>query len=85
MEALTRLRVDRFDVVITDKAMPKMNGEQLAVAIHSTTPELPVILMTGFGEMLKAAGPLPPQISALLSKPITQESLRSALAQALSA
>ena len=85
MEALTRLRVDRFDVVITDKAMPKMNGEQLAVAIHSTTPELPVILMTGFGEMMKEAGPLPPPISALLSKPITQDSLRAVLAQALPA
>ena len=85
MEALTRLRVDRFDVVITDKAMPKMNGEQLAVAIHSTTPELPVILMTGFGEMMKASGEMPVQITAILSKPITQESLRAALAQALPA
>ena len=61
--------------------MPNMNGEQLAVAIHAVVPNLPVILMTGFGDLMNAAGEMPPHISAILSKPITQAALRAALAK----
>ena len=33
--AFQMLRSDTFDLVITDKAMPEMNGDQLAVAVKS--------------------------------------------------
>ena len=79
--ALARLTTGKFDLVITDKAMPNMNGEQLAAAIYKGETIAPVILMTGFGDLMKATGELPPHISAILSKPITQESLREALAK----
>lgn len=81
--ALTQIRNGRFDLVITDKAMPEMNGEQLAAALHQITPQIPVILMTGFGDSMIAAGTMPAHICAILSKPITQISLRDALAKAL--
>jgi len=79
--ALARPTTGKFDLVITDKAMPNMNGEQLAAAIYKGETIAPVILMTGFGDLMKVAGELPPHISAILSKPITQESLREALAK----
>jgi len=79
--ALPLLKTGQFDLVLTDKAMPEMNGEQLAVAIHECRPGLPVILMSGFGDLMKAAGEMPPHIRALLSKPITETSLRDALAK----
>ena len=82
--ALQRLQSLQFDLVITDKAMPRMNGEQMAVAIHAVVPNLPVILMTGFGDLMKVAGEMPPHIRAILSKPITEESLRAALAKVFS-
>ena len=82
--ALHRIQTVPFDLVITDKAMPRMNGEQLAVAIHAVVPNLPVILMTGFGDLMKVAGEMPPHIRAILSKPITEESLRAALAKVFS-
>ena len=66
----------RFELVITDKAMPDMNGEQLAIALNAIIPNLPIILMSGFGDLMKAAGELPPQIRTILSKPITEASLR---------
>ena len=69
--------------MITDKAMPQMNGDQLAVAIHALVPDLPVILMAGFGDLMKAAGELPPHISVILNKPITEVALCAALARAL--
>lgn len=82
--ALTRLMNGQFDLVITDLAMPKMNGEQLAAAIFKSVPDLPVILMTGFGEILQAEGKTPPHVRALLSKPITQAALRAALTKIFS-
>ena len=82
--ALLRLKAGSFDLVITDQAMPNMNGEQLAAAIHARDPGLPVILMTGFGDLMKVAGEMPPHIRAILSKPITEESLRAALAKVFS-
>ena len=61
--------------------MPQMNGEQLAHAIHLNRPGLPVILMTGFGDLMKAAGQMPPHVRSILSKPFTQSTLRAALAK----
>ena len=79
--ALTRLMTGPFDLVITDLAMPKMNGEQLAAAIFKSLPNLPVILMTGFGEILQAEGKTPSHVRALLNKPISQTELRTTLAK----
>ena len=80
--ALAQVRAaPQFELVITDKAMPNMNGEQLAVALTAIDPNLPIILMTGFGDLMKASGELPPHIRAILSKPITEASLREALAK----
>jgi len=81
--ALKLLQEGRFDVVLTDKAMPEINGEQLAAAIHLIAPDLPVILMTGFGDLMKTAGEKPPHISEILSKPFTLAMLRAALGRAL--
>ena len=77
--ALPLLKAGQFDLVITDKAMPDMNGEQLAVAIQALNPALPVILMTGFGDLMKAQDKMPLHIKAILSKPITEKTLRAAL------
>lgn len=81
-EALVRIKGGHFDLVLTDQAMPKMNGKQLAEAVHAIRPGVSVILMTGFGDLMKATGEMPPYISAILSKPFTLATLREALAAA---
>ena len=47
-QALALFDRREFDLVITDKVMPEMNGDQLAVAVKSREPETRVILLTGF-------------------------------------
>ena len=64
------------DLVITDHAMPKMTGLQLAEAMKNEWPGLPVIIATGFAEMERQAGPSLPK----LSKPFTEAELAGALA-----
>ena len=69
----------RFDVVVTDFAMPGMNGFDLAMKIRQIRPQLPIVLATGYAE-------LPPRAALgfpRLGKPCTQKDLREALEKAL--
>jgi YesN/AraC family two-component response regulator len=49
--ALKVLRQNEIDLVITDQAMPRMTGLQLAQTIEEERPGLPVILATGYAEL----------------------------------
>ena len=80
-EALAKLDAGRFDVVITDQAMPGMNGTQLAAAVKRRAPDLPVIMATGFGELMRTDVPEPDVVDLVLSKPVRLDDLRGALAR----
>jgi PAS domain S-box-containing protein len=60
-----------IDLVISDQAMPQMNGLELAEAIQARWPNLPVIIATGYAELPPGANPVVPR----LSKPFTQRDL----------
>src|SRR5206468_8952697 len=47
-EGLERFASGRFELVVTDRAMPEMGGDQLAATIEREQPEIPVIMLTGF-------------------------------------
>jgi CheY-like chemotaxis protein len=51
-EAFERLLRDRFDLVITDYKMPKMNGLELIARIRGRQPEMPIILISGYADAL---------------------------------
>jgi CheY-like chemotaxis protein len=80
-EALEKFHPEQFDLVVTDRAMPDMNGDQLAAAIKKMTPNKPVILLTGFGELMLATGEHLQAVDLILSKPVTLLALRRAIAQ----
>lgn len=67
------------DLVITDQAMPRMTGLQLAEAIHVRRPNLPVILATGYAELPTDH----PNIAFKLDKPYFQGQLEKAVHEAL--
>ena len=79
--ALPVLKAGKFDLLITDQAMPGISGEQLALTVHQSQPAMRIILMTGFGDIMAANGVKPPHIDALLNKPTTHELLETALAE----
>ncbi len=43
---------DRFDMVITDIAMPKMSGDKLACELLKIRSDIPILLCTGFSETM---------------------------------
>ncbi|MCC7492982.1 MAG: PAS domain S-box protein [Fimbriimonadaceae bacterium] len=71
----------RYDVVLTDRAMPDMNGDQLAAAVKSRSPGTPVVLVTGFGDLMEASGEHPKGVDAVVGKPVRLAHLNAALAQ----
>jgi PAS domain S-box-containing protein len=70
-------REDNIDLVITDQAMPHMTGSDLAAAIRTEKPHLPIILATGFAELPPGADEDLPK----LSKPFLQHQLADAIAK----
>ena len=79
-ECLKKFRAGSFDLVITDMAMPSMNGEQLAAAVKQLAPNTPVMLLTGFGEMMEEAQEQLASIDLVLSKPVVLRELQHSLA-----
>jgi signal transduction histidine kinase/ActR/RegA family two-component response regulator len=67
-----------YDVVITDLGMPYLDGRQVAQAIKDLSPGTPVIMLTGWGSIMKSED-APPNMDAMLSKPPRLNELREAL------
>jgi len=74
-------RGTRFDVVITDLGMPHVDGRTVATTIKSRAPDVPVLLLTGWGYRLQAENDMPPHVDCVLSKPPKLMELRAALAE----
>jgi CheY-like chemotaxis protein len=47
-DALEKFERDQYDMLVTDYKMEGMNGLELAKLIHQKSPELPVIIVTGY-------------------------------------
>lgn len=80
-QALEKFGSGRFDLVLTDLAMPGMDGVSLAHAIKQAAPGTPVILLSGFADQLEASNDRTGTFDLILTKPVGLEQLRRALAQ----
>lgn len=48
-DALSKFDNETFDLLVTDFRMEGMNGLELAKRVHQKNPEVPVIIVTGYG------------------------------------
>ena len=81
-EGLKKFYSKKFDLVLSDRAMPEMNGDQLAGMIETVSPDTPVILVTGYADAMDGNGGKPAGVHQILAKPFTHETLRKAVAMA---
>ena len=79
---LARFDEGGWDLVLTDLAMPAMNGWEVAEAIRQRSSTIPIVLITGLAdpEVMRRAGErrLP-----VVQKPFRVETLRTGVANAL--
>ncbi len=80
-EALEKFHLDKYDFVLTDRAMPGMSGDQLAAAIKEIAPRQQVIMLTGFVDLMEEAHETAIGVDFILGKPVDHNELRRALAQ----
>ena len=77
LSALVKFEVDLFDLVITDRVMPGMSGYQLAIAIKKINPLMPILLLTGLGDMEDVASS--EEVDLVVCKPFTFSTLMGAI------
>lgn len=68
-----------YQAVITDLGMPEMDGHQVARIIKAESPQTPVIMLTGWGTMMKEEGETAPEVDAILAKPARIDELNTLL------
>jgi DNA-binding NtrC family response regulator len=81
-EALAALEADAIDVVVTDVHMGGMTGVELAGRIAKLRPDIPVILLTAFGDLPTAIQAIRAGAYDFLTKPVDVEPLALAIRRA---
>lgn len=76
---------DDFDLVITDMTMPHMTGDILAREILKVKPGLPIIMATGFSELMTEEKAKRAGITDFLMKPLVVRELASIIRRVLDA
>jgi signal transduction histidine kinase/CheY-like chemotaxis protein len=72
-----------FDLIITDMTMPKMNGANLAQEVMRIRPDMPVILCTGFSELVNEDKARSLGIKAFAMKPLARKSIAALIRRVL--
>ena len=81
IEGLRKFSAGWYDLVLTDRAMPNMGGDQMAKEVKEKAPDKSVVMLTGFGDMMDAAGENPSNVDAVISKPFTRQKLQDVLSE----
>ena len=70
---------ERFDAVIVDEIMPDLRGIQLATQLLRVKADIPIILMTGHGNLISLEQVRESGVRATLIKPVFKERLQIVL------
>jgi two-component system, cell cycle sensor histidine kinase and response regulator CckA len=81
--AIFREHGARIGCVLCDVTMPRMNGWETLAALRELSPDLPVLLASGYSEALVMSDAHAQQPQAFLSKPFEVQVLVDALDRAL--
>jgi signal transduction histidine kinase len=76
-------RQSRFDLVITDRAMPELGGDELAARIRCARPDQPIILLSGGVDQLGPDHATRRNVDVVIGKPLAIHDLYKAIATAM--
>jgi len=80
-----RAEPERYDLLLTDETMPELTGVELAHAIRTLRPDLPIVLMSGYRGPQLAARAREVGVGDILHKPLVRRDIAESLARALAA
>ena len=82
-EALKKVKVDKFDLVILDMRMPRMGGLDLLAAMRAQRVMTPAVIITAFSDVPNAVRAIQLGASDFLQKPLRPEDLRRVVKEVL--
>jgi CheY-like chemotaxis protein len=81
--ALFRENPDKYDLVLTDQTMPDMTGVDLARKLVSIRPGIPIVLVTGYRDVLDVELAREAGVKAVVAKPMTRTEIGLTIKQLL--
>ncbi|MFV8321636.1 sigma-54-dependent transcriptional regulator [Flavobacterium sp. LS2R12] len=82
-EAKSKIKSDKFDLIITDLRLPDSDGIVLMSEIKLTHPNIPIILMTGYSDVSTAVKAIKNGAADYFSKPFNPEEVLLVITNAL--
>jgi two-component system, NtrC family, response regulator HydG len=82
-DALGVVERDRPDLIVTDLKMPRMSGEELLRELRRDRPELPIIILTGQGDIHSAVEAMKEGADDYITKPVDVSQLSDCIVRAL--
>lgn len=84
-EALEAFRgsTDAWDLVITDRKMPNITGEDVAAAVRAARSDIPIVMLSGFVSPDEHATILSRGVTTVVGKPVLPDELLAAVKSAL--
>lgn len=82
-DCLEQLHSQRCDLLIIDVKMPDMDGIKMLTEVKSIMPSLPVIVITGYGDIPMAVEALKAGASDFIEKPLDRKSFLSSVESVL--
>src|SRR5512135_1443300 len=85
LAAYDQLRVEPFELLLTDIVMPEMDGIELARRATELDPDIKIMFITGFAAVALNADSTAPKHAKVLSKPVHLRELVSEVTKMLAA
>ncbi|MEO8666626.1 MAG: sigma-54 dependent transcriptional regulator, partial [Ignavibacteria bacterium] len=83
VKALAELKKDSYELVILDMRLPGMNGFEILTKIKSTHSDIPVIMLTAFGDIKTAVEAIKQGAHDFITKPFDNDSMIMTIRKAL--
>lgn len=85
MDALELFQINAsgYDIVITDMTMPGLTGDKLAAEILKIRPDIPIVLCTGYSELITAEKARAIGIKEFVMKPVVMKDMAKTVRQVL--
>ena len=75
--------LSRFDLVITDRTMPEMTGVELAKEVLAVRIDMPIIMCTGYSQVVDADRAREAGVRAFAMKPLTKREIAKTIRKVL--
>jgi CheY-like chemotaxis protein len=78
-EGIQVMKSERIDLAIVDLDMPMMNGIDFTKTVKAASPQLPIMMITGYAQLYSPGDILASGVDAFLQKPVDWSKILSAI------